>query len=544
MLLFLAACASTQVIGVDPTDTGNDADSDGAPDTADSLPGPDPLGRPAIEPDGGTFVGELEVTVTVEDGGGALETCRLDPWETRCDWQPYTGPLTLQRSTIFRARVTQDGAEASAGRSFTEVEPDLAAFESPVPILVFWTDDSAPDDTSDVALGLTVHDVGDDGIAAVAEAPADSGRARLHVRGSSSSGFEKKAYDMELWESESDADRNDPLLGLPEDADWVLYAPYYYDEALIRNPLAFEISRAVGRYAPRHRFVELFLGDRGQAVSTDDYLGVYVLLEEIEVGADRVAITPLGPDDVAEPELTGGYLFKIDRPGSGESGFSAGSAGGEFEFQQGFVAVDPAEDELARPQAEYLADTIDALGWAVADLDGYDEYLDVDSFIDHHIVNVVMKNPDAFRLSGYFYKDREGVVFAGPAWDFDRTAGSQDPRSFDPTWWDNQNETTDCTAVFTFGWYEGLFADPAFAERYWARFESLLAGALSAEALDTMVLTLAEDLQEPAARDRARWSQADFDAEIAELRDWMATRHAWMQACITSTSDPRTCRGR
>lgn len=541
MMLLLLACGTTQVIGVDPP--AEDTAPVDAADSAEELPAPDPLGKLVITPDGGTFVEEVEVTVERVDGTGTIETCRTDPYETRCSWQAYTGPLTLGRSTILRARITQDGAESIVARSFTELDADLADFESPLPLLVFWTDDSAPTDDTDVALGLTVHEPGGGGRTSIVGEATDSGRARLHARGSSSLGFEKAAYDMELWEADDNADRNDELLGLPRNADWVLYAPYYYDEALIRNPLAFTLSRAVGRYAPNHRFVELFLADRGQPVSEADYRGVYVLLEEIEVDEERVAITPLAETDVAEPEVTGGYLFKIDRTGEGESGFWVGSAGGQFDFQQSFVAVEPSESELVRPQSDYLQDRLDAAGWAVADLDGYEELLDVDSFIDHHILNVVMKNPDAFRLSGYLFQDREGKLQAGPVWDFDRSAASLDSRSYDPTWWDNQNETPDCTAVFTFGWYEGLFEDPAFAARYWSRFSELLDGELSAEALDATIVALADGLEEPAARDAARWGQAPFPGEIAELRAWMAARHAWMRACIDEEPDPRTCRG-
>lgn len=544
MLALLLACSTTRVIGADPAD--DTADS-GAPlvDTADEeLPGPTPMGSLRFEPDGGTFVDEQEVAVTVIDGAGTVETCKLDPGETDCTWQTYAGPLTLTRSTILHARVSQNGAEATAARSFTEVEEALADVDSPLPLLVMWTDEVTPTDGTDVPFGLTVHQGEGGARTTLVGSAVNSGRARIHARGSSSLYFEKTAYDLELWEADDDADRNDSLLGLPDNGDWVLYAPYYYDEALVRNPLAFEISRALGRYAPNHRFVELYVADRGQPVSQEDYRGVYVLLEEIEVAPDRVAITPMTREDVAEPEVTGGYLFKIDRVAEGESGLYAGSAGGQFDFQQSFVAVQPSEAEMVRAQEAWLTARLDDIGWAIADLDGYEELVDVDSFIDHHIVNVVMKNPDAFRLSGYFHQDREGKVVAGPAWDFDRAAASQDSRAWDPTWWDNQNETGDCTAVFTFGWYEGLFADPEFSARYWARFAEVLDGELSAEALDAMIVALADGLDEPAERDAARWGQAAFPGEIEELRAWMATRHAWMKACIESEPDPRTCHGR
>ncbi len=545
-ILLFGCTGTTTIIGGDSEpdpDTGSVDTADRGPDSVEELPSPDVLGQIVFEPDGGSFAEAVTVALTVKDGGGTLEYCLSDPGTTRCTWEPYAAPIDVTGSAIVRARVTLDARSQIEGRSFVELDPDLSSFESPLPVLVFWTDDSAPDSTSDVALGLTVYEPVDGAQTSLLSAPSDSGRARLHVRGSSSASFEKKAFDMELWEADDDADRKTSLLGLPANGDWVLYAPYYFDEALIRNPLAFTLSNAIGRYAPRSRMVEVFIADRGLAAGADDYLGVYVLIEEIEVDPDRVAITPMLPTDVDEPELTGGYLIKIDRTGSGEDGFYAGNAGGRFDFQQGFVAVEPTENELEREQQDYLQDHLDALGWAVDGLDGYEAILDVDSFIDHHILNLVMKNPDSFRLSGYMFQDRDGLLQAGPVWDFDRSAGSLDSRSFDPRWWDNQNETPDCTPVFTFGWYAGLFEDPSFSARYWARFEALLQAELSAEALDATIVTLATDLDEPAARDGTRWNQAEFSGELAELRAWMADRHAWMSACIAERADPRACPG-
>ena len=67
---------------------------------------------------------------------------------------------------------------------------------------------------------------------------------------------------------------------MPADDDWVLYAPYN-DKTLMRNVVAYATARAIGRYAARTRFVELRLNGR--------YRGVYVLMERLELGADRVA---------------------------------------------------------------------------------------------------------------------------------------------------------------------------------------------------------------------------------------------------------------
>lgn len=547
MLGFLVACGGSQTISIGGAgDTGTEL-HDTAPhiaDSADSLPASGVVGEVTMEPEGGAFVGSTFAALTIE-GEGSLEWCQTDdPEDDACSWAAYTAPVEVDRSVILRARAVLDGDSSDIiTRTFVEISAGLSGFTSTLPVLLFWTDGQAPTSDTDVGMGLLALEPEEGGVVALLGTPSNNGRARLHARGSSSADFPKHAYDMELWEGDAKVDRRDVLVGMPENGDWILYAPYYYDDALVRNPLAMSLSVAVGRYAPRTRMVEVFVGERGSAVDNDDYVGVYVLMEEIEVDAERVAITPLLPEDGAEPEVTGGYLFKVDRTGDGESGFYAGSAGGEFSFQQNFVAVEPTETELSRAQASYLADRVDDVGWAVASGEDYDAVMDVDSFIDHHIVNVVMKNPDAFRLSGYMHQNREGLLVAGPVWDFDRTAGSADSRSTDPRWWDNSNVTSDCTYVFEFGWYKGLFDDPEFAERYWSRFDSVLRNELSVVQIDAMLDGFAVGLDEPAARNGSRWGSASFSSEFKRLRDWMHDRHDWMSSCIASYPDPRDCPG-
>jgi hypothetical protein len=48
-------------------------------------------------------------------------------------------------------------------------------------------------------------------------------------------------------------------------------------------------------------------------------MGVYVFEEKVARGKNRVNIAGLGPDENAEPALTGGYIFKKDH-GDGEVG--------------------------------------------------------------------------------------------------------------------------------------------------------------------------------------------------------------------------------
>ena len=110
------------------------------------------------------------------------------------------------------------------------------------------------------------------------------GRIGIEQRGQTSRVlFPKKSWSLETRTARG-GNRTVPLLGMPKGNDWVLYAPYN-DKTLMRNVLAYETARRIGRYASRTRFVELTLNERAQ--------GVYVLMERLKLDGDRV--------DVAKP---------------------------------------------------------------------------------------------------------------------------------------------------------------------------------------------------------------------------------------------------
>jgi hypothetical protein len=154
------------------------------------------------------------------------------------------------------------------------------------------------------------------------------------------------------------------------------------------------------------------------------------------------------------------------------------------------------------------------------------------------------------RLSGFFYKDRAGLLAAGPVWDFDRTMGcASDARASDPTWWDASNETSDTTFMFDHGLYGGLFDDPAFRAAYFLRMGELLAdpgGPLAPSSTHALVDGWAAQLAEPQARNFARWSdyapRGSFDNEVQILKDWLSARHSWMSDCL-ALPDPMACTG-
>ncbi len=472
----------------------------------------------------------------------------------------YTGQIPVTQSTQIRAIAEVNGLVIGTAPTFVALEPSLVGFSSDVPIIVLWSQRDLPVVKVETYNSYTLSAFEPEPGGRVTF-PADASlsvRSGLRVRGSSSAGFEKKPYRLEAWDpvDPANVDMDIALLGMPEEADWVLLSPLVFDRALIRNALMYQLSNDIGRYAPRTRFAEVFAAEMGEPLGNDDYVGVYVIVERVERDAERVQITRLEPADIALPELSGGYIFKEDRLGPDDQGFWGGDGGGAFTFQQPFVFVDPDELDMRPEQFSYLAAQIEELGDALASADfthpqtgrHYDQIIDVDSWIDHHILNVFAKNPDSFRLSGYFHKDRDGLIMAGPLWDFDRTMGcSDDTRAAAPTWWDASNETSDCTFVFEHGFWLGLFRDPDFTVRYWQRWSDLLASDLSVASVFAVIDGMEAELSEAAPRNFAAWAAypprgGSFAAEVTLLRDWVAVRHAWATNCLT-LPDPSVCIG-
>ncbi len=506
-----------------------------------------------IVPHGAGFTGSLEVTLDLSEDA--------EVWYTLDDSVPvpglstlYTGPLLLTDTATLRVlAVATDGRQDHDSAAFASLSPGVVDLVSEIPLMVLVGERTLPDDKGDgyIPFQLLTFDQ-KDGANALGTATLST-RGAIKVRGSSTAGYAKHSWGYETWEHDRDDDKDRELLGLAAESDWVFLAPFAFDRAFMRDAFAYWMSNTIGAWAPHTRFFELFASEGGEQVSEDDYMGVYVLVERIKQGENRVDIAALGPGDLDEPEVTGGYVFKRDRLGDGESGFWAGTGGGAWSFQQYLAYVDPDEEDLAPQQKSYLSSAIDEFGYALAASDGvnpvtgahYSELIDIDSWIDHHLVNTFTMNPDALRLSGYLYKEREGPIHAGPVWDFDRTMGcDSDSRCLDPVTWDAGHITSDTTYVFEHGWYKGLLDDPEFTEAYWDRWREVLQGPLAVDVLLDQLDAWEALLDEAAERNFERWPDyqpdGSFGNEVDQLRAWVEGRHTWISLCL-GTDDPELC---
>jgi hypothetical protein len=328
--------------------------------------------------------------------------------------------------------------------------------------------------------------------------PGYRGRIGIERRGQSSQMFPKRSYAVELA-------RDAPLLGMPADDDWILYAPYN-DKTLMRNVVAYATARGIGRHAARTRFVELRLKGR--------YRGVYVLMERLELGPERV---------------TGEALYEFTFP------FQAQSKDPSFRtpvLGRPIVWEDPERGDLTAARARALARPVKAAERALYGPGAWRRRIDADSAVDFALLNELFKNQDAFHASTYMALGADGRLRLGPIWDFDISMGNSDygPSRHLRGW-----------MLAGGDWAERLYADRAFRAAMARRWRELRAGGLRGRVLATVEHSRRE-LRGAASRNFRRWPVLDrriwpnpvargsFRAEVRFLRSWLVRRIRWLDA--------------
>jgi hypothetical protein len=490
-----------------------------------------------FSPSAGTFVDHETVTLSTQTKADIHYT--LDGSLPTFTSPVYRAPLTLETSTRLRAIAIVAEAPTRAGPVATElylrVAPDARSFTSHLPIILIHTFESGmlfSHGTEHVSAALQVLEPQSGSSRLVGRASLDA-RIGIHVRGQSSRTFPKKQYAIELRADGDDADSGLPMLGLPSHSEWVLADPVVYDRSLIRNALAYALSNRIGRYAPRTRFAEVFMVDDDGDIRAQNFLGFFTLIEKIERDENRVNVSRLPASAVRLPDVTGGFIVSIDK---GSPDLVAGGRWLQFVY--------PDADDMAlparRPQADFISGFIDGFEQAIRAADfthpstgqHYRELIDVDAWIDHHIINVLAKNVDGLKYSAYFHKDRGGRLAAGPVWDFDRSFGTPyDTRAAEPEEW--MSMSRNASRYFSEGWWSFLFSDPDFRSRYRTRFKALLDGQFAPDNLDRIVDGLAAEVGGAADRNFRIWTESppldhSYAGEIALLKDFLRRRVAWI----------------
>ncbi len=449
----------------------------------------------------------------------------------------YTGPIPVTGTMQVRARAFPTGIQFPGPpktESYIQVAPAITNFVSTLPIIIVHTIGATAMSggwpTPDNSVIVAAFD-NNTGMSSIMARPQLVKRAGINLRGSSTQGFPKSSFAVEFLD-EFSQDEEEPLLGLPKESDWVLYAPNQFDISMMHNPIMHQFARDMGYYSSRTRFVEVFFRNGSGPINATtnstgagmgDYNGVYVLEEKVKRDGNRVDIDALAPEQTTPPNVTGGYLLKVDRTDGNERTFVGGGMTINYQDPDGLEMVTPAR----AAQAAYIKSFLDNMnnGMAgnaltnIASTNHYSNYVDVDATIDLHIGNVLVMNADGYRLSGYMYKPRNGKLVAGPLWDVDRGLGTSrgDQRTFNPRSWQSYDASgcggtdygTDFfggSGVNTWVWLGRWFSDVDFWQRWIDRYQSWRTTTLDTNRVLAMVDGFAQELREAQVREQKRWT--------------------------------------
>ena len=377
------------------------------------------------------------------------------------------------------------------------------------------------------------------------------GYVALRYRGNSSyATSDKKPYSFRPLDKpleQGGEKKKVDILGMGKDNDWALLAPYA-DKSMIRDLLAFEVSRPWMEYVPQGRLCELILDGT--------YYGVYILTEVVSKGKHRLNLEDPGTEG---DEITGGYLMEVDRSEGMTyiSRYHPVSMNGT-QYLQRYIHIQyksPDYEDLTQEQVKYITGRIHQMetalwNYRVGGTTAYRDYLDMTNFVDYQIAMEFGHNVDAYRLSGKFYKrrDSESPRFMMALWDMNLAYGNsnyyQGWRT--DTWVYQMNDILNSNYepyMVPFWWYK-LNTDPGYIAAVKARWRQYRRANLREDRLMAIVDSLANELTIHGAESRnslawPRWGKyvwpnyyiaGNYHQEIAYLKQWLKDRLAWMDS--------------
>ena len=384
------------------------------------------------------------------------------------------------------------------------------------------------------------------------------GKTGIEFRGSTSQQlFPKKPYGLELWVDSTEKSRKFTLLGMPEESDWVLNATYN-DKTLMRDVLSYDLANRMGRYATHSRYCEM--------VINDNYEGLYILMEKIKKDKNRVDISTLKSTDNTGDDVTGGYILKIDKTEGSKSRFwNTTLTVGSQTFTVPIQIEYPKITDITEAQFNYIKKYVTDFENSLKSPDyltpkaSWRDMIDMDSFVDYFLITEFTKNVDGYRLSTYFYKDKDskgGKLKMGPAWDYNLAFGNADYlEGYKTTGWQYKINYLAISAkdinFLSPTWWERLAVDSTFRYKASKRWEVLRKTAFSPDRINNWVDSTAAILQESKNRNFIRWTGvlgkyvwpnyyvgATYENETAWMKDWIRQRTVWLDAQLKVFGQP------
>ena len=518
-----------------------------------------------------TFTGTFDVSLSSATEGASIYYSIDGSRPSSSNGLPYSAPVTVAATTHLRA-VAEFAGQASqvSGEMYIRLAADLADYESDLPLLVIdnfgggtipakgssGTGAGVQQVERQSAVWATFGRNPGTGLVSLVDFPQMVSRIGIRGRGAFSSTWSQKPYSVEAWDEAGD-EREVAVLGMPGHADWVLYYPDVgpnRDSALVYNSFMYELSRDMGRYASRLRWVEAFINEDGGDLSLADRRGLYAIVEKVSRGEGRLEFERLSEDGTS-----GGFLLTINRMDSiPPGGFPAANGATTPQFfhtpgpdgvlqtppntagqgddiprqSNGFLNFDnPNGYKITTAQraaiegwfAGFEGVLYDNAVWRDPEL-GYRKYLDPQDFVDYFILNNLSRNGDGLLVSMFPWVGDEGILRMGPAWDYNYSAASF------------QGSGSPQGTLFHRGdrlWYGRLLQDPDFVQLYIDRWFYHRDRALAEAALRAVIDDQAAEIGPERAVRQGHPDAAAWFAELSDLKDWLTARADWIDAQFT-----------
>lgn len=230
--------------------------------------------------------------------------------------------------------------------------------------------------------------------------------ASVRGRGNSTWEFmEKKPFRINF-------DKKQNFLGMAANAKkWTLLANAV-DKTLLRNALAFEISRMLQfEYTPDHTMVDVVLDGF--------YYGSYMASDQLEIRENRIDIddiNDMNEEDVNETNITGGFHMEIDAYAESEPIYfktprglpitiQSPDEGTALPLQKAWI-----ENHLAQTENMLFENTNEALK----------RYIDLESAVRYYIHSELTGNCDSYWCIHCYKKRGDDKLYFGPVWDYDQ----------------------------------------------------------------------------------------------------------------------------
>ena len=249
-------------------------------------------------------------------------------------------------------------------------------------------------------------------------------------RGNSTWSYAKKPYTFKL-------SHKADLLGKGESKRYVLLANWM-DRTLLRNDVAFELARRTSiDWTPEGEFVELYLNGV--------HKGNYWLGEQIKVEKTRIRAD---------------YLIELDTYWDATWKFYSqyGYKPNTWNYGLPMNVKYPEDEDFSQEGLDRLQGMVWNLENTIYNGGDYSSMIDFDSFIDWYLVHELTYNLEPNHPKSCYIHFRNGVLFAGPVWDFD---------------WYTFQPNTSGWAIHNSIYFGELFKNAAFTARVKERWAEL-----------------------------------------------------------------------